>query len=153
MMKRIFIIDWMLLLSFLLCLASGIGLHAAGHGESHEVWHDWAVFHVLASLAMLILGKLHVQTHWAWYKGWFRNGLGKRSRVTVILSFLFLLTVLTGLALILVEGESSRIGLWHYKIALMMSVISIGHILKRLPLLKKRKSTRTKTPKHLGQNA
>ena len=137
-MKRIFVIDWLLLAAFLLSACSGIGLHAAGHGGIHEVWHRWAVFHVLTSLAMLILGTLHVQTHWAWYKGWFRNGLGKRSRVTALLSCIFLLVVFTGIILLsAVEGEGSAIGLWHYRIGLLLTLISLGHIIKRWKVLRK----------------
>lgn len=137
-MKRIFVIDWLLLAAFLLSACSGIGLHIAGHGGVHEVWHRWAVFHVLASLVMLIFGALHVQTHWAWYKGYFRNGLGKRSRVTVILSYVFLLVVLTGIILIaVIEGEGSGVGLWHYRIGLLLTLVSPGHIIKRWKVLRK----------------
>lgn len=137
-MKRIFVIDWLLLAAFLLSACSGIGLHAAGHTGVHEVWHNWAVFHVLASLGFLILGTLHVKTHWAWYKGWLRNGLGKRSHVTAFISWVSLLVVVTGIVLIAaVEGEGSGIGLWHYRIGLLLTAASLGHILKRVPLLKK----------------
>ena len=46
-MKRIFVIDWILIVVFIVSAISGVGLHIAGHGNSHEVWHNWAVFHVL----------------------------------------------------------------------------------------------------------
>lgn len=47
-MKKIFVIDWILVFVFVLSAFSGIGLHiVAGHDNSHEVWHNWAVFHIL----------------------------------------------------------------------------------------------------------
>ena len=49
-MKKIFIIDWVLIPAFILSAAAGIGLHNAGHGNNHEVWHNWAVAHILSSL-------------------------------------------------------------------------------------------------------
>ena len=45
-MKRIFVIDWILIVVFIMSAISGFGLHVAGHGGTHEVWHNWAVFHV-----------------------------------------------------------------------------------------------------------
>lgn len=39
-----------LLLPFVASAVTGIGLHVAGHGAGHEVWHNWAVAHVLSSL-------------------------------------------------------------------------------------------------------
>ena len=68
-MKRIFMIDWGLLPSFILSVYTGIELHVAGHGNNHEIWHDWAIFHVIVSLLLLILIVLHIITHRNWYKG------------------------------------------------------------------------------------
>lgn len=48
-MKKIFVIDWSLVFVFVLSVFSGIGLHIVGHGNNHELWHNWAVFHVLIS--------------------------------------------------------------------------------------------------------
>lgn len=137
-MKRIFVIDWMLIPAFALSACSGIGLHVAGHGVSHEVWHNWAVFHVLASLLFLVVAAFHVSTHWGWYKGILKRGIGKKSKVTVVLSALFLLEVVTGIIVLLcADGANSRIGLWHYEIGIVMSLIAIGHTLKRIPALRK----------------
>lgn len=54
-MKRIFIIDWWLALAFAITAYSGFELHIAGHFSTHEVWHNWAVCHTLASLTFIIL--------------------------------------------------------------------------------------------------
>lgn len=53
-MKKIFVIDWTLIPVFVLSAFSGIQLHVAGHGTSHEVWHHWAVFHIIASILFLM---------------------------------------------------------------------------------------------------
>ena len=70
----------------------------------------------------------HIKTHWAWYTSLFRNGLGRKSHVTVIVSILFMLVALTGCVLLGVEGANSGIGLWHYRIGLLSVALFGGHI-------------------------
>ena len=106
-MKKIFIIDWSLIPVFVLSAYSGIELHVADYEGNHEVWHNWAVFHVLTS------------------------------KVTAVLSVLFLSVVLTGFALLGIEGAGSPVGQCHFWAGIVTTVLSIGHILKRLPLLRK----------------
>ena len=131
-MKKIFVIDWVLLFAFVLSAISGIGLHIAGHRCAHEVWHNWAVFHVLTSLLFLIAVICHISTHWQWFKGIVKNGIGKKSRITVVLSVLFLCVAVTGIILLGVSGAGSKVGLLHYKIGIVAIVLCTGHILKRI---------------------
>lgn len=42
-MKKVFVIDWVLVPLFAASVFTGFGLHIAGHGDSHDVWHNWAV--------------------------------------------------------------------------------------------------------------
>lgn len=79
----------------------------------------------------------HITTHWGWYKGVIRNGLGKNSKITVALSVVFFLVSVTGIILLGVNGANSYIGLLHYKIGIVTIVLCVGHILKRIPLLHK----------------
>lgn len=72
-MKRIFVIDWILIVVFIASAISGFGLHVASHGNSHEIWHNWAVFHVLGSVLFLVTIIFHIATHWGWYKGPIKN--------------------------------------------------------------------------------
>ena len=141
-MKRIFVIDWTLIPLFILTTYTGIELHIAGHGNSHETWHNWAVFHVIVSLLFLVAVIFHIITHWNWYKGIISRGLRQKSKVTLWLSVIFIFVVITGIILLNIEGANFPIGLWHYKIGILMSVFSIGHMLKRIPIL--RKSLKTK---------
>lgn len=136
-MKRIFVIDWILIVVFIVSAISGFGLHVAGHGSSHEIWHNWAVFHVLGSILFLIAVILHVATHLEWYKGIIKKGIGCKSKVTAILSVIFLLLSVTGLALLGINGANSLLGLWHYKIGVITIVVTLGHVIKRLSVFHK----------------
>ena len=131
-MKKVFVIDWILIVVFIVSAISGIGLHIAGHGNSHEVWHNWAVVHVVSSVLFLVAIIFHVTTHWGWYKGIIKNGIDRKSKVTAVLSIIFLLLSVTGIVLLGVSGANSPLGLWHYKIGIIMIIIAIGHIIKRL---------------------
>ena len=136
-MKRIFVIDWILIVVFIVSAISGIDLHIAGHGNSHEVWHNWAVFHALGSVLFLVTIIFHVRTHGGWYKVIIKNGIGRKSKVTAVFSIVFLLLSVTGIVLLGVNGANSPLGLWHYKIGIVMTVIAVGHIIKRLSALRK----------------
>lgn len=136
-MKRIFVIDWILMPLFILTTYTGIELHAVGHSNSHEIWHNWAVFHVIASLLFLVVVIFHIITHWNWYKGIISRGIGKKSKVTLWLSAIFTFVAITGVILLNVEGANTTIGLWHYKIGVLTSVFSIGHIIRRFSILRK----------------
>lgn len=137
-MKQIFVIDWLLIPVFAVTSYSGFALHHAGHNASHEVWHNWAVCHVVASLLFIIIGILHVKNHWGWYKSLFSKGIGKKSRITLFLSAIFAVTIISGIILLTcVEGANSRIGLWHYIIGIVLTTFSLLHIIKRFNVLKK----------------
>lgn len=101
-MKRIFVIDWILIVVFIVSVISGFSLHIVGHGNNHELWHNWAVFHVFGSVLFLYVIIFHVTTHWGWYKGIIKNGIGRKSK-----------------ALLGVNEANSPPGLWHYKIGVI----------------------------------
>ncbi len=137
-MKKTFFIDWTLIPFSVLSAFSGVMLHVAGHGEVHEVWHNWAVLHVITSMLFLVATIYHVVMHWPWYKGIIKRGMGRKSKVTLTLSFIFAAVSITGAVLILaVEGANSSIGLWHYRISLGIIALSLAHIATRLPILLK----------------
>ncbi len=137
-MKRIFVIDWVLIPAFALSFFTGLGLHAAGHGHHHGGWwHVWTFLHILTSLAFLIAVVFHVTTHQAWYRGIVRGGIGRKSKWTAGLSLLFPGLVITGLVLLGVKGMHSPVGLWHYKIGIATGVVAIGHGIARFPILRR----------------
>ena len=121
--------------TFVLTFYSGIKLHVAGHGTSHEVWHNFALFHIITSLLFLAACIMHIRSHAAWYKGLFQKGLGKKSRITLWTTVTFILATSTGIVLQGVEGANSGIGMWHYRIGLTSSALMLIHISKRfIPL-------------------
>ena len=137
-MKKIFVIDWWVTIFFLIIAVSGFGMHISGTRCTHEVWHNWAVVHTLSSIGFLISGIMHIQSHWAWYKGWFSKGLGNKSRVTALLSIIFVAISITGILLIaVIDGANSGLGLWHYRLGIAMTIIGLGHFIKRFRILKK----------------
>lgn len=136
-MKKILVIDWILIPLFVFSTFTGIKLHIAGHTSNHALWHDWAVLHVVSSTLFLIAVVYHATTHRNWYKGIFSKNWKRKSKTTVSLSLVFLFVSLTGISLLSTEGTNSTIGLWHYKSGLIVGMLSLLHILKHLPVLRK----------------
>ena len=114
---KILLIDWCLLLLSILSFFTGLELHLAGHGDSHEIWHNWAVAHVIASLLFLVAGACHIKTHSKWYRSLLKNGLGRKSKTTLAISIVFVATVITGIALL---DTGTRCALFHPLAALRL---------------------------------
>ena len=126
------ITDLLLIPVSIASVITGFGLHAAGHDTPHEVWEQWAAAHVVATILFLVLGILHVWHHLAWYKSLFSKGLGKKSRVTLLLTIAFLLLSVTGIVLIVaIDGLNSTTGHLHYLLGLLLTTLSLWHIVKR----------------------
>ena len=136
-MKKIFVIDWLMIPAFVAMAYTGIVLHVAADAGSHEVWHNRAVAHVIAALAFIVVMILHVRTHWLWYRGWLKSGLGKRSWVTALLSVMYAIVTLTGIILLPVEGAGTGLGTSHFVSGIIAIILSIGHIFKRIPALRR----------------
>ncbi len=143
-MKKIFAIDWILIVVFILSAFSGIELHCAGHGNNHGLCHNKAALHILTSSLFLITAISHIATHWGWYKAVGINGIGKRDKTTAVLSVMFMLVSVTGIVLLGINTRHSYIGLWHYRIGIATIGLSAWHIIKRAHLLRKSLNT----PKH-----
>ena len=123
-MGMAFRIERLLPLAFVASAVTGIGLHIAGHGTSHETWHNWGVAHVVASFIWLLSVMAHVRRHKHWYKS--------KRLITFFLSIAFLIVAVTGILLVAyVEGPGSSIGLWHYKLGILLWVLSLIHALYR----------------------
>lgn len=137
-MKKIFMVDWIMITAFLLSACTGFALHIAGHGNNHTTWHNTAVLHVMTSLFFLIATAFHIKHHLSWYKGILKNGKkNRKSKITMALSCIFLLTSITGIALLGIEGAGTEMGIMHYALGIILTIISLGHILKRIPQLRK----------------
>ena len=126
------ITDLLLIPVSIASVITGFRLHVAGKNAPHEVWEQWAAAHVVATVLVLVLGILHVRHHWAWYKSLFCKGLGKKSRVTLLLTLAFLFLVVTGIVLIVAtDGPNSTMGHLHYLFGQLLTILSLWHIAKR----------------------
>ena len=132
------ITDLLLIPVSIASIITGFELHVAGENAPHEVWEQWAAAHVVATVLFLVLGILHVRHHWAWYKSLFSKGLGKKSRVTLLLTIAFLLLVVTGIVLIVaIDGPNSTTGHLHYISGQLLTILSLWHVVKRWKALVK----------------
>ena len=55
---------------------------------------------------------------------------------TVLLMLLWTVAAITGVILLPLPGEGAGLGRWHYILGLLASIVALGHLLKRLPLLR-----------------
>ncbi|MFV0310336.1 MAG: DUF4405 domain-containing protein [Dysgonomonas sp.] len=134
--KSIFIIDLILIPVFVLVIYSGLKLHAAGKVDNHDIWEYWAHYHIITGVLSIFFGWLHIKAHWGWYKGLIKKGVGNKSRITLTLSLLFLIEIITGIILVIfIEGGNSSVGMWHYRLGLVMILIILIHIVSRFSLL------------------
>lgn len=142
--KQLYRIDIALIPTAIATAISGFTLHLAGHGTSHETWHNIALLHTLSGLAMLALGALHIHAHWGWYKGLLRGKTQGKSLLTTSLSCIFIAAAITGIvALPLHFAPNTGLGLWHYAIGILLIIISTVHIVLRMRLLSRlKKATR-----------
>lgn len=136
--KSIFIVDLTLIPIFILVIYSGLNLHVAGHKQTHEIWVYWAHYHIIVGVLSLIAGGLHIRAHLGWYKSLIKKGLAKKSRITVILSLLFLIEIITGIILVFfIDGGNSSVGMWHYRFGLVMISFLLIYLVSRFGLMMK----------------
>lgn len=128
----LFSIERLLPTVFLLSVITGIGLHIAGNCTSHEVWHNWVVAHILASFFWLLLVAVHVKRHSSWFKTLLSKEFVNKRWINFLLLVLFLIVAVTGILLIAsVKSAHSSIGLLHYKLGLLLLIVSLIHIFYR----------------------
>lgn len=134
--KTLFYTDLALIPLFVLTLLTGIRLHLAGHIGHHGTWHDWAVFHTVSSIVLLIGVAVHIKSHWKWYKS-LRKSFRNKKKITLILSVLFAVVALTGGVLLFREsGANTQTGVFHYKVGIIAGLVGIGHLVKRFSILR-----------------
>lgn len=116
---------------------SGCGLHAAGHADDLAAWHFWTVVHTVVSLIFAGVVVAHVRGHWGWYRSLKSVGCkGRRRRMVLLLSLVFLLAAVSGLLLLLCgDGHDPHLGIFHYLLGLLFGVLGLLHLLKRLRTL------------------
>lgn len=122
----------LLLSSTVAIAATGVGLHATGHGASFPLWHRWAVAHVAFSLLWLVLAVHHVWQHRRWYRAMLSRRVVHKGKLTLLLTALSLALWATGtLLLVCIDEPQSAVGLWHYGLGVAMVVLSAHHVVRR----------------------
>lgn len=101
-------------------------------------YEGWSVIHKISVVLFSALMIYHFYQHWKWYKIVFVKKLITKNRQVLILSLLFILVAITGLTpwiIDLLKGDDMlRKGFIeiHDKLAILLSVYLIMHIIKRL---------------------
>ena len=116
---------WSLVATFI----TGIGLHWAGHGADHLMWHRWAVAHVILSTVFFICIAGHIRRYASLLKASLTHGTSTFRRIiTVSMVLLFALTAIIGFMLLaFIDRGGSHMGLWHYGLGIAMSLLTIVH--------------------------
>ena len=142
-MKSKKIIDWVLLLTFVLTASSGIYLHIIGH-KNEALDHNlfiWSWAHSILAFLFMVFIIIHIKQHLSWYNALLKRTKNKKAKVIRIsvltLDGMFLLLLVTGLWLLFFPlGNFVKLGIAHYAIGLVSIVFALGHLLKRIKRLK-----------------
>lgn len=115
-------------------------MHMAGHWSGHDVWHNWGVAHVAATLLWLVSAGLHVRRRRKWYSSVAVRGVSGNGWVTLALTLVFMAAAVTGFVLLVcIDGQDSSIGLWHYGLGIVLILLTLFHAVRRV----RRKSGQT----------
>lgn len=130
------ICDRSLGLTLILILVSGIQLEASS--GSHE-WTVW--LHIGLGVVLTALSVYHIFLHYR-FSNWFARFRKNRNKLTRMLWWVFLLTVVSGLAAtaVWIAGNAhSHIGGVHGKIGFLMVIIGIIHAVRHKKKRRKRR--------------
>ncbi len=136
MNKRIvFSTDLTLAIVWPITLATGLIIHAAGHGIVQQGVQFWTVLHILLGILFFTASLLHIKAHWRWYKSLVRR-TKHHSKVTIVLSVAYLLTIVTAIILTLPKGHAeTHWDLLHYQAGILFSILGLCHLISRLKFL------------------
>ena len=141
-MKRIFVVDWVLLASFVTIAISGIVMHILHDHYGHcfcnrsPIMNLWDTMHIVAAVVFTLATLLHVWQHLAWYKQIFKSGIGSRSKVSLLLTLVVVVMIVTG-GVLWFGPCNNHLGLWHMWIGIAMAVAVAYHVIKRWKVLVK----------------
>lgn len=116
-------------LVLIMILASGIQLEATSGQYAWSVW-----VHIILGLLLSVLSAYHIYLHYR-RSNWFARFAKNKNAVTRILWWVYLLTVVSGIAasIIWLDGNlHSHLGAVHGKIGFLMVVIAIIHIVSNI---------------------
>lgn len=101
-------------------------------------YQGWSAIHKISIVALSLLMICHVYLHWKWYKVVITKKLISKNQQVLILSLLFVVVAITGLTpwfIDLLNGDEMQRKVFieiHDKLALILAIYLILHIIKRL---------------------
>jgi hypothetical protein len=101
-------------------------------------YQGWSVIHKISIVALSLLMICHIYLHWKWYKVVITKKLISKNQQVLILSLLFIVVAITGLTpwyIDLLNGNEMQRKAFieiHDKLALILTIYLILHIIKRL---------------------
>ncbi len=101
-------------------------------------YSKWVSVHKISIILLSVLMIYHISLHWKWYKTIVTKKLLKKNVQVMTLTFIFLLTAITGfipwIIYLLKGSEIIRKAFieTHDKLAIILSIYFILHIIKRL---------------------
>lgn len=130
--------------TLILMLASGMQLEATAGSYAWSVW-----VHIVFGTLLTVLSIRHIYLHYR-SSNWFARFAKNRNKVTRVLWWVFLLTVISGFAATiqwLVENGHSPIGGVHGKIGFLMVIIAIIHAAKHIRQRKQARKSKSQNHK------
>lgn len=101
-------------------------------------YQSWSAIHKVSIVILSLLLIYHVYHHWKWYKGVISNKLIPKNQQVLTLTLLFVLVAITGLTpwfIDLLKGDEMLRKVFieiHDKLAIILSIYLILHIIKRM---------------------
>lgn len=128
------IIGVITLVLFLLTATTGIMLHMKAHGIVIQPRAILKVIHWCIGIGMVALTYWHGKQFFKMLKG-IRGRYKFFHAVTWIFIITATITVITGLVKLLSPVKIHGLGLFHYQVALIMSITAILHLIHTIPTL------------------
>ncbi len=130
--------DVVLVPSFLGVCLTGFALHGAVHREVAAIEQGWREWHIGMAICFGVLLIVHLESHWRWYQGWIKAGLGTGGKKRWFIGWLSMLSglvIVSGILTVFQSQTGSSIGLVHYKMGFLLGVTGILHVWRRRKVL------------------
>ncbi|HUW04974.1 MAG TPA: DUF4405 domain-containing protein [Williamwhitmania sp.] len=141
-----FIINLGLLFLGFLTVFSGlliqIQYHIGNHGRDNYSlgldYSSWSDIHKISIVILFVLAIFHISKHLKWYKTIIGKGLLNKNKQVISLTIIFVMAAITGFVpwiIDLVNGSElfrKRFIEFHDKIAIVLSIFFILHVVKRI---------------------
>jgi hypothetical protein len=116
--------------------------HIGNHGRDNYSlgldYSSWSYIHKFSIVILSVFAVFHISQHWKWYKTVIGKGLLSKNKQVITLTIIFVVVAITGFVPWIIDmvggNELSRKGFieFHDKIAIILSIYFILHIIKRL---------------------